>query len=214
MTGMAARSLIALVVMTGVVSVAGCGESDARRAAREAAQAAAAAEASAQAKARADIAAAHEAERLKALWIYSNTPASNGRELSAQIRSSNDVDTDGTGPRRVLLVFRDHPAWGRSSYLVLTAGDFTCSPRCTVAVTIDAQAPMSMAAHRPNTDEAIAMFIDDWRTLWRSTTGAATVSIEFPVRAGGTRTASFDVAGLDRTKMPGWDRLSAVGATR
>jgi hypothetical protein len=133
-----------------------------------------------------------------------------GRELSAQIRSTNDVDTDGTGARRVLLVFRDHPAWRRSSYLVLTAGDFRCSPRCAVSVTIDGQAPRSMAAHRPNTDEAIAMFIDDWRLLWQNVAGAKQVTIEFPVRAGGTRIATFDVAGLDRTKMPAWDQLSGL----
>jgi hypothetical protein len=29
--------------------------------------------------------------------------------------------------------------------------------------------------------------------------------VEFPVKAGGTRTAVFEVAGLDRTKLPGWD---------
>jgi hypothetical protein len=37
------------------------------------------------------------------------------------------------------------------------------------------------------------------------TAGAARISIAFPVTAGGTRTASFDVGGLDRSKMPGWD---------
>jgi hypothetical protein len=62
-----------------------------------------------------------------------------------------------------------------------------------------------MAAHRPKTDEAIAMFIDDARAFYRLTTDAKSVSIEFPVKAGGRRTASFEVAGLDRSKLPGWD---------
>jgi hypothetical protein len=104
----------------------------------------------------------------------------------------------------VLLVFRDHAAWGRSSYLVLQGGDFDCSPRCTVNVTVDAETPVRMASRRPNTDEAIAMFINDWQALWRLTGGATRISIEFPVKAGGTRTAEFDVSGLDETKMPGW----------
>ena len=33
------------------------------------------------------------------------------------------------------------------------------------------------------------MFVNDWRTLWRALDGATTLSIEFPVKAGGTRTA-------------------------
>ena len=61
-----------------------------------------------------------------------------------------------------------------------------------------------MAARRPKTDEAIAMFINDAQVLWRLTAGATRISIEFPVKAGGTRTATFDVAGLDDSKMPGW----------
>jgi hypothetical protein len=101
-------------------------------------------------------------------------------------------------------VFRDHASWGRSSYLVLQAGDFDCSPRCTVTVGVDDGEPMRMAARRPNTDDAIAMFINDAAALWEATAGATRITIEFPVRAGGTRTATFDVAGLDESKLPGW----------
>ena len=53
------------------------------------------------------------------------------------------------------------------------------------------------------------MFVNDWRTLWGLTQGAKRIQIEFPVKAGGTRTAMFDVAGLDRSKMPGWDEDGA-----
>ena len=57
------------------------------------------------------------------------------------------------------------------------------------------------------------MFVNDWRTLWRLTQGAKRIQIEFPVKAGGTRTASFDVAGLDRSKMPGWDEDGAKNSS-
>jgi hypothetical protein len=117
----------------------------------------------------------------------------------------NDVDADGKTPKWVLLVFRDHPSWGRSSYLVLQNGDFNCYGHCTVHVTADAAPAKPMAAHRPKTDEAIAMFIDDARAFYRLTTDAKSISIEFPVKAGGRRTASFEVAGLDRSKLPKWD---------
>ena len=72
-------------------------------------------------------------------------------------------------------------------------------------VTVDDAEPRSMAASRPKTDEAIAMFIEDEAALWRIANDAGTVAIEFPVEAGGTRTAVFEVGGIDSSRMPGWD---------
>lgn len=199
------NACVALVLLIGVAATAACGNGSERQAA--AAKARAQAE-EAEAKARADAAAVREAERLAALWTYHDMEAGAGRQLTASINSTEDVETDGNGFHRVQLVLRDHPSWGRSSYLVLQAGDFDCSPRCKTGVTVDDRPPTVMVAHRPKTDEAIAMFIDDWRALWRTTAGAKRIVVEFPVKAGGTRTASFDVAGLDRSKMRGWDELT------
>ena len=162
------------------------------------------AELAADAKAREESKARVEAQRLAALWSYQQASVGGGSQVTAAIRSVDDVDTDGRGAKPVQLVFRDHTSWGRSSYLVLQAGDFDCRPRCTVSVTTDDRAPSPMAARRPTTDEAIAMFINDAAALWGLTAGAARMSVEFPVKAGGTRTASFDVAGLDESRMPGW----------
>ena len=88
---------------------------------------------------------------------------------------------------------------------MLQAGDFDCYGGCRVKVKIDDGAPKAMAALRPDTDEATAMFINDERALWRMVRKAKTVAIEFPVKAGGTRSAVFEVAGLDGAKLPGWD---------
>jgi hypothetical protein len=194
-----------------VLATCSCGESASERAAREAA--AAAAEAAA-VQAREQTAARREADRLAALWTYADVPAGAGRQISAAISSTNDVDTDGQGGRSVLLVFRDHPSWGRSSYLVLKGGDFRCAPGCRVGVSVDGGPPTAMAARRPPTEEAVALFINDWRTLWRSIADAKQISIEFPVKPGGTRTASFDIAGLDRSQMRGWDALDAPPRAR
>ena len=60
-------------------------------------------------------------------------------------------------------------------------------------------------ANRPKTDEAIAMFIDDEKALWRLTRDARVMRIEFPTRDLGNRTAVFEVGGLERAKMPKWD---------
>jgi len=149
--------------------------------------------------------AAHEQSRLAGLWNYNRVAVDGGTQQSAAIDAKDDVDVDGSGARPVQLIFRDHPSWGRSAYLVLQAGDFNCYGGCRVKVTVDDKAAKSMAASRPKTDEAIAMFIEDERALWRMTRDAGRLSIEFPVKDGGTRTAVFEVGGLDRGQMPGWD---------
>jgi hypothetical protein len=191
---------IVLALIVGLA--AGCGPSEAERAAAETEARAKAEEAKARDRA---ASARREAERLAALWTYSDTPAGKGRQLSTYIFSTEMIDTDGKTPNRVQFVFRDHAEWGRSSYLVLQGGDFDCYSGCRVQVKVDDGPAKPMAARRPKTDEAIAMFINDEAALWKLTAGARRLSIEFPVRAGGTRTAAFEVSGLDRTKMPGWD---------
>jgi len=200
MRGSLNRLLVPFIVLVTIAGLSGCSDPEAERAADAAADAAKAAEA----KVREAAAAKREAERLADLWTYTSTPAGKGQQLSAYLYSVDGVDTDGQGAKRVQLVFRDHPSWGRSSYLVLQGGDFNCYSGCTVKVIVDAAEAKPMAGRRPKTDEAIAMFVNDEQTLWRMTAAAKRISVEFPVRAGGTRTASFEVAGLDRSKMPGW----------
>lgn len=154
--------------------------------------------------------AAREQGRLANLWSYDKTPVDGGSvqggtQLSASIYAKDDVDTDGSGPRPVRLIFRDHPSWGTSSYLVLEAGDFACYGGCKVKVQVDDAPARPMAASRPPTDEAIAMFIEDEKALWRKAREAKkTLAITFPVKAGGTRTAVFETAGVDASQLPRW----------
>ena len=148
------------------------------------------------------------------MWAYQTEAAKGGSQLSAAIYAKDNLDTDGSGARPVRLIFRDHPEWGRSSYLTLEAGDFDCYGGCKVKVAIDDAAPKPMAASRPKTDEAIAMFIEDERALWRLAKDAKVLAIEFPVKAGGTRTAVFEVGwpGAVRSCRSGIERggVSAV----
>ncbi|MGJ4804940.1 hypothetical protein [Luteimonas sp. SDU82] len=158
-------------------------------------------------EARAKGAAENEARRVAALWSYQSQAVDGGNQLSAAIYAREPLDVDGSGAKPVRLIFRDHPDWGRSSYLVLPGGDFAkaCYRSCSVTVTIDDQPPKKMSANRPKTDEAIAMFIDDEKTLWRLTRDAERMRIEFPTRDVGDKVAEFEVAGLDRAKLPKWD---------
>ena len=147
---------------------------------------------------------ARELRRMQGLWQYNQVAVgSKGNQVSASIYSKERVDVDGSGPKPVQLIFRDHPEWKRHAYLVLQAGDFRC-PQCTVKVTVDDGKPINMAAWRPKTDEAIAMFITDQKALWKLARKAKSISIEFPVKAGGTRTAVFETGGVDASRMPNW----------
>lgn len=183
-------------------AVAACGDRGPSMAERAAA--AKAAQEAADAKAREESKAKLEAQRLAALWRYQDATVGGGAQKTAAIFATDDVDADGTGPRPVQLIFRDHAKWGRSGYLVLQAGDFACRPRCTVGVTVDDRPARTLAAWRPDTDEAIALFVNDFTALWALAGEATRLRIEFPVKAGGTRTASFEVSSLDPARMPGW----------
>jgi hypothetical protein len=145
--------------------------------------------------------------RMEALWAYAQVPAGKGVQRSAMIYSKEPVDVDGSGAKPVQLVFRDHPEWKRSSYLVLQASDFAkaCYSRCQVTLVADGAAPKRMAAHRPDTDEATAMFIDDNKALWRLVRKTKVLEVEFLVKDGSPRKAVFETGGLDGSQMPGWD---------
>ena len=142
--------------------------------------------------------------RLAALWSYGEEPVKAGTQLSAAIYSQEPVDTDGGGAHPVRLIFRDHPDWGRSAYLVLEAGDFDCYAGCRLKVVADGKAQM-LPGSRPKTDEAIAMFIDDHKALWKLAKASKQLSIEFPTKGVGRKTADFEVGGLDPARLPKWN---------
>ena len=144
-------------------------------------------------------------QRLAALWSYGDEPVKQGgRQLSAALFSQEPVDTDGSGANPIRLIFRDHPDWGRSAYLVLEAGDFDCYKGCQLKVTVDGKV-LTLPGSRPKTDEAIAMFIDDHKSLWKFAKNAESLSIQFPTMTVGKRTADFEVGGLDPAKLPKWN---------
>ncbi|MGY4517345.1 hypothetical protein ACVWWW_002913 [Lysobacter sp. HA18] len=144
----------------------------------------------------------NESARLAGLWSYQTSPVGKGKQLNASIYSKNAIDT-GAGSTHVRLIFRDHPSWGRSSYLVLDNGDFNCYSGCALKMKVDGVAK-TMAGSRPNTKEAIAMFIKDERALWRTVGKAKTLEITVPLKGAPAQTAVFEVGGIDTSKMPGW----------
>jgi hypothetical protein len=148
-----------------------------------------------------------EQERLSSLWNYSRIAVGKGEQRSAMIYSKQAIDLDGSGPRTVQLVFRDHPEWKRSSYLVLQVSDFAkaCYPGCAVKVKTDDGKIHTFSAFRPKTDEAIAMFINDYKGLWKLARENKAIEIEFLTRDAGAKAAVFETGGVNATQMPGWN---------
>ena len=153
---------------------------------------------------KANAEAEQQQRRLASLWAYGSEPVKGGSQLSAAIYSQEPVDTDGSGAKPVRLIFRDHPDWGRSAYLVLEAGDFDCYSGCRLKVIADGKTH-TLPGSRPKTDEAIAMFVEDHKALWKFAKASKQLSIEFPTKTVGKRTAEFEVAGLDASKLPKWN---------
>lgn len=154
----------------------------------------------ADAKSRAD--AAGESARLAGLWAYQSQAVGKRKQYNASIFSKDTINT-GAGRSNVRLIFRDHPEWGRSSYLVLDNGDFDCYGGCQLKMSVDGKA-RTMAGSRPKTDEAIAMFVEDERALWRIVRDAKTLSITLPLKGASPQQAEFEVGGLDPSSMQGW----------
>lgn len=145
-----------------------------------------------------------EQRRTAGLWSYGKMMMRGAPQTTASIYAKETMRVEGGQYSSVRLIFRDHKAWGRSSYLVLEGGDFDCYGGCKVQVTFDDQPPRTFKANRPDTDEAIAMFIGDGTQLWKAMDGAKVMTVEVPLKALGKRKAVFEVAGVDRARMPGW----------
>ena len=153
---------------------------------------------------KANAEAEQQQRRLASLWAYGNEPVKGGSQLSAAIYSQEPLDTNGSGAKPVRLIFRDHPDWGRSAYLVLEAGDFDCYSGCRLKVIADGKTH-TLPGSRPKTDEAIAMFVEDHKALWKLAKASKQLSIEFPTKAVGKRTAEFEVGGLEPAELPKWN---------
>ena len=151
-------------------------------------------------KAKSDL--KREERRTASLWDYQRNPEKTGEQITAAIYSKDKVDTPD-GRSSVLLIFRDHPEWGSSAYVILDRADFDCWKGCKLKVTAD-EKDFTIPGQRPDTKEAISMFINDQPKLWKLFKDARVVKIDLPIKGSGMHTATFESGGLDPTRMPNW----------
>lgn len=135
-------------------------------------------------------------------WDYASAPVEGGQRVSASVRSLLPLYIDGSA-QHVQLVFSDDPVWGHDAALRLSSGDFDCALGCRVQYAIDGANEADVTASRPQSDEP-TLSISGPRELWYAIRAGAVLTIDFPLSGAGTKRATFDVTGLDRSRLD-WD---------
>lgn len=142
-------------------------------------------------------------------WTYESTPVDGGTRVTATLTSMMRVYLDDSGANFVRLVFRDDPIWGYDAHLALESGDFDCPTGCSVDIAIDGGPLRTVNASRPETfyseRPTPILSIREPRELWYALRDAQLLTVDFPARGKGMQRASFDVSGLDRSRLD-WDQ--------
>jgi hypothetical protein len=142
-----------------------------------------------------------EAQRIARLWTYNTAPEAGATQYSAYVYAKDEVSAGGK-TQRVRLVLRQHPSWGQSVYLLLESGGFQCGADCSASVRFDDQPAQRMTTTIPPTGEP-AIFIDDNKGFIAKLAKARWVYIDTQLKgATAKHVLSFEVAGLDATRMP------------
>lgn len=153
---------------------------------------------------RAKATAQRESRRLSKLWAYTSVPEAGGTQYAAAIESREPLQAaaNAKDAQRVRLVLRQHPKWGQNVYLLLDNATFDCAKGCpTLPVRFDDAPPQRMKATIPPTGEP-ALFIDDDKGFIARLQQAKTVSVDVTIKGSGPKTLTFEVGGLDISKLP------------
>lgn len=139
-----------------------------------------------------------ETRRLQGLWDYQANAVEGGTQRSAAIPSKvAEVGEDQPVPMPdAQLVLRDHPAWGRSAYLLLAQSKFQCGKPCRVQIAFDDAAAEGYPGKQADSGKGPALFIEDEPRFVRALGGAKKVRIELPKGSGLVPALVFEVGGF------------------
>lgn len=151
---------------------------------------------------RAQADAVREVRRLQGLWDYQTVSVEGGVQRSAAIRSRTVPAEEGQPAPQAdaQLVLRDHPAWGRSAYLLLAQSRFECGTPCAVTIRFDSGDPLPFAAKQADSGQGPALFIEDEQGFVSRLAQSQKIRIELPKGSGLVASVSFDVAGYDAAR--------------
>lgn len=155
----------------------------------------------------ADVQERAEAERdrrrLKDLWTYQKFAVDGGTQYSASLDSRVEHDPESESPPPApdaTLIFRRHPAWGDSAYLVLAQTNLRCGPPCTLKIRFDDGEPQAFAGDPADTGTGPALFIVDRDRFLDALDGAQRVRIYLPATEHLAPMFDFEVGGFDKAR--------------
>jgi hypothetical protein len=144
-----------------------------------------------------------EERRLRDLWTYQKFAVDGGTQYSASLGSRVEHDPESETPAPApdaTLIFRRHPAWGDSAYLVLAQQSLQCGPPCTLQIRFDDGEPQAFAGDPADTGTGPALFIVDRDRFLDALDDAQRIRITLPSTAHLTPTFDFEVGGFDRAR--------------
>jgi hypothetical protein len=141
-----------------------------------------------------------ETKRLESLWTYQAIEAGKGVQRSASIDSHTARAEEGeyAQPADAKLILRDHPAWGRSAYLILNETNFRCGAPCRMDIAFDDAAAAQWSGKQADSGHGPALFINDEARFITQLEKSKAVRITLPKGSGHIKSLRFDVAGFRR----------------
>lgn len=139
-----------------------------------------------------------EQRRLRDLWTYQSTPVGKGQQRTATIYSRTPPAGEGEPAIQpdAQLVLRDHPAWGRSAYLLFAQSRFHCGSPCAMQIGFDESAPTRFAGKQADSGKGPALFIEDEAAFQAAMSKARLVVIKLPEGSGSLKSLAFEVGGF------------------
>ena len=144
-----------------------------------------------------------ERRRLRDLWTYQKFAVDGGTQHSASLDSRVEHDPESESrppPPDATLIFRRHPAWGESAYLVLAQESLRCGPPCTLRIRFDDGEPQTFAGDPADTGTGPALFIVDRDRFLDRVADAQQVRIYLPATEHLAPMFEFEVGGFDRKR--------------
>jgi hypothetical protein len=144
-----------------------------------------------------------DAHRLEGLWTYQAIAVGKGVQRSASIDSRTvKVEEGELAPAADgQLVLRDHPAWGRSAYLLLAEKDFRCGKPCRLKLRFDEGADADWAGKQADSGKGPALFIEDEARFIDALGTAKLVRITLPPGSGRIGSLAFEIGGFRRERF-------------
>ena len=150
--------------------------------------------------------ASREDRRLRDLWTYQSTPVGKGQQRTATMYSRTPPVGEGEPAIQpdAQLVLRDHPAWGRSAYLLFAQSRFHCGSPCAMQIGFDDAPTQRFSGKQADSGKGPALFIEDEVAFQQRMSKAKTVLIRLPEGSGSLKTLVFEVGGFraDRYDKP------------